>query len=349
MPAYYDEQTKTWYCKFYYTDYTGTRKQKKKRGFYTKREAAAWEREFLFKLQGTPDMTFKSLAELYEEDLKARTKPSTYKSQHSSIKLHILPYFGNRPINTITPADVRKWQNELKSTGLSPSTIVLKETYLSAIFNFAVRCYGLPSNPLTAAGKTKVQKIKRLDFWTLEEFQKFIAAVDAPQYRVLFLTLYYTGMRIGEALALTLSDINYENCTISISKTMQTADGVRFTTSPKTASSNRIITIPEQLRNELISFINTLYDISENDYIFTCGKTAVRKSLNKYAEMAAVKQIRIHDLRHSHASLLINMGVQPLLISERLGHDNIQTTLNIYGHLYPSKHAEIAELLNDFF
>ena len=352
MPSYQDKESKKWFCKFYYTDYTGERRQKKKRGFSTKKEAQAWEREFLFKQQGQPEMTFESLVELYKEDAKVRLKKSTYESKMSVIDRHMIPYFGQKKIMDITPADIRRWQSTMKEkrshwTGepLTGSTIREAEERLCAIFNFAVRYYNLPSNPLSLAGHLKYQKTKRVDFWTEEEFQRFIDAVDEPQYHCIFMTLYYTGMREGECLALTLSDVNLDACEISINKTLHISKGERYTTPPKTSGSNRVVTIPRFLRDELARFIKARYYLDKDDYLFPAGKTTIRAVIKKYAEKAGVKKIRVHDLRHSHASLLIEMGCQPLLIAERLGHDNVQTTLNTYSHLYPNKQREVADLL----
>lgn len=106
MPAYYDEKTKTWFCKFYYTDYTGVRRQKKKRGFKLQREAKEWERAFLEKQQGTPDMTFQALYDIYMEDMGYRLRPGTIRSKESTFRNRILPFFADKPVNTITPSDI---------------------------------------------------------------------------------------------------------------------------------------------------------------------------------------------------------------------------------------------------
>ena len=102
MPAYYDESTKTWFCKFYYTDYTGTKKQKKKRGFKLQREAKEWERTFLERLQGTPNMTFQSLYDLYIEDMSHRLRQNSIDGKKNVFKNRILPYFKDKPVNAIT-------------------------------------------------------------------------------------------------------------------------------------------------------------------------------------------------------------------------------------------------------
>ena len=133
MPAFYDEVTKTWFCKFYYTDYTGARKQKKKRGFKLQREAKEWERSFLERMQGTPEMTFQALYHLYIEDISHRQRVTSLEGKKNVFKNHILPYFQNKPVNAITPADVRAWQNELIDKGYSDANLDRIQNMLTTV------------------------------------------------------------------------------------------------------------------------------------------------------------------------------------------------------------------------
>lgn len=205
MSAYYDKRTKNWYCVFYFTDWKGTKKQKKKRGFSRKKDALEYEREFHDKLPSSPDMPFSDMVELYLADKKMHTKLKTYKTKKSRIYTWILPYFDDKDINAITALDIRQWQGELKeavgATGelLSPAYMQNLITEFSGIFNFAVRFYNLPTNPCKVAGNLVGKKGKSLDFWTREEFDRFIDTFDkADPYYAAFMTLYYTGMRIGD-------------------------------------------------------------------------------------------------------------------------------------------------------
>ena len=205
MSAYYDKITKNWYCIFYFTDWKGTKKQKKKRGFSRKKDALEYEREFLDKLSSSPDIAFSGMVELYLADKKMHTKLKTYKTKKSRILTWILPYFNDKAINAITAADIRQWQGELKeavgATGelLSPAYMQNLVTELSGIFNFAVRFYNLPVNPCRVAGNLVGKKGKSLDFWTREEFDRFVDTFDKTDpYYAAFMTLYYTGMRIGD-------------------------------------------------------------------------------------------------------------------------------------------------------
>lgn len=160
-----------------------------------------------------------------------------------------------------------------------------------------------------------------------------------------FMLLYWTGMRIGELLALTYEDIDLEKRIISISKSYQRLDGKDVITPPKTPKSNRKITIPPFLAEELKEYCNHLYGIMPNERMFRFTKSYMEHEIVRGIKETGVKRIRIHDLRHSHASLLVELGFQPLAIAERLGHEKIETTLNTYSHLYPNKQAELADRL----
>ena len=186
-------------------------------------------------------------------------------------------------------------------------------------------------------------------FWTKNEFLQFIGAIkDHPTGYAAFMTMYYTGVREGELLALTLSDIDFENDTIRINKSYQRLNGEDLITTPKTPKSKRIITIPESLKNCLKEYTSKLYNLQPDDRIFPHTKYFLAHEMEYGCKKSGVKKIRIHDLRHSHAAALIEMNVAPKLLQERLGHERIQTTLDTYGHLYPNKQAEVAKQLDEF-
>lgn len=344
MPAYKDETTNSWYTKFYYTDWTGTKKQKKKRGFSTKREAAAWERDFLDKQTASPNMTFKSLTALYFEDMATRLRENTIKSKKAVVDTKILPYFENMNIDEIKSPTIRKWQGEILSQGFSQSYVRYVHTQLSAIFNYGVTHYNLAENPCKRAGTIGSSKSKGIEFWTIDEFNTFIPNVN-PKYAMAFKVLYWSGLRVGELMALTKNDINLENRIINVDKSYQKIKKKDVITDPKTPGSVRKVTIPETLCNELVDYMNSFYDLCDTDRIFFFSKQMLNKEITKICNDIELNRITVHDLRHSHASLLIELGFPPLLIAERLGHDKVETTLNIYGHLYPNKHSEVANKL----
>lgn len=348
MPVYKDEKRGTWYCKFNYKDWTGANKQKMQRGFKTQKEAKAFEREFLNKAHASCDMTFGSLVELYMEDCQSRLKPTTLENKKYVIDLKVLPFFKDMPINTITPTTVRKWQNELISHENNYSQTYLKtvNNQLSAIFNFAVKYYKLPSNPVRICGSMGKKNADSMKFWTVEEFNKFITAVeDKPVSKVAFELLFWTGMRSGELLALTLNDFDFEALTVSINKNYARMGDQDLILEPKTPKSKRVVTIPPFLGTLVQEYASKLYDYEPDERLFQVTKYYLHHEMDRGCKKSKVKKIRIHDLRHSHASLLIEMGFSPLLISERLGHENIETTLQTYSHLYPNKQSEVADKL----
>ena len=175
MPAYKNKETGTWYVMTQYTDWTGERKQKCKRGFSTRREALEWEQKFQQQSAGDLDMSFEAFVEIYTTDLKARLKESTWQTKEHIIQTKILPYFGKRKINEITTKDVIAWQNELlayrdeKHKPYSQSYLKTLHNQLSAIFNHAVRFYDLHSNPAAKAGNMGSEERKEMLYWTKEE------------------------------------------------------------------------------------------------------------------------------------------------------------------------------------
>lgn len=356
MPVYQDDKTKTWYVKCYYTDYTGTKRQRKKRGFNRQKDAKDWERSFLERQQADLTMTFESFIQIYNDDMKHRLREHTYIQKQYIINKKLIPFFGKVPVSQITPASIRKWQNELMAhrdaNGKAYSETYLKtiNNQLTAILNYAVRYYDLKENPCRKAGSIGKSHADEMDFWTTDEFKVFLGIIsDNPQARVGFLTLYYTGMRIGELLALEYADIDFENCQIAVNKSYQRISGKDVITPPKTPKSVRTISIPAFLRDELKAYTERIYGIHKHDRIFPHTKYFFEYQMMRGTKDGDVKKIRLHDIRHSHASLLIELGFAPLAIADRLGHEKVETTLNTYSHLFPHKRDEVAEKLQDCF
>lgn len=355
MPSYKDEKTGKWYVKCYYTDWKGEKHQRKKRGFERQADAKAWEREFLLSQQSDLNMSFEAFVKLYNEDMKNRLREHTYMQKQFIIKNKLLPYFGSFPLSQITPANVRKWQNTLlnyrddKGKGYSQTYLKTINNQLTAIFNYAVRYYGLKDNPCKKAGSIGKSHAEEMNFWTVEEFRQFLEEIkDKPQSHAGFMTLYYTGLRIGELLALEYCDIDLENKTINVNKSYQRLNNKDVITPPKTPKSTRIVTIPDFLAEELKTYMQQLYKPHKHDRIFPYTKYFFEREMLRGTRSGTVKKIRLHDLRHSHASLLIELGCTPLAIADRLGHEKVETTLNTYSHLFPNKRHEVAELLQKF-
>ena len=225
-----------------------------------------------------------------------------------------------------------------------PKTLRNINTQLNAVLNYAVKYYGLPRNPGTTAGVIGSTKSRRMDFWTHDEFKQFIAAVDNPRHLILFNILYYTGLRCGEALALTPADIDLEKGTISVAKTYHRMNGRDIVTSPKTPNSVRVVPIPPFLGEMIQGYMQRIYELQTTDRLIPLAYDAIHGPMRRACDKSGVKKIRVHDIRHSHVSLLIELGFSPMLIAERIG-DTVQMVNNTYGHLYPNKHEEVAAKL----
>ena len=352
MAAFRNKDNGTWYVQFRYTDWKGERQQKLKRGFATKRDALAWEREFLMQKQADVNMTFESFVQLYEKDVKPKLKLNTWLTKESIIKKKILPYFGKRKLSEITAKDVMDWQNEIRelrdSKGKPYSRTYLRTVHnqLSTIFNHAIRYYGLQVNPASKAGNMGVEERREMLFWTKAEYLKFAEAMmDKPLSYYAFEMLYWCGVREGELLALTPADFDFEKQTVTISKSYQRIKGRDVITDPKTPKSNRVIQMPAFLCDEMQDYIKSLYAVEPTDRIFTVTKSYLHREMDRGAKEAGVKRIRIHDLRHSHISLLIDMGFTALAIADRVGHESIDITYR-YAHLFPTRQTEMADRLD---
>ena len=342
-----DKKTGKWLIQYRYTDWQGKRRKSTKRGFATKREAEEWLRNFLITQKADFDMKFADFWKMYCADMETRLREHTMRTKKYIVELKILPYFGNKRVNDITAADIRQWQNELIKMGYSPTYLKTINNQLSAIFNYAVRYYDLKSNPCVKAGSMGKSKAEEMDFWTGEEFRKFIDSVMNKRLSYMaFMTLYWTGMRMGELLALNPKDIDLEKRTISITKSYQRLGKKDVITPPKTPKSKRVITIPEFLAADIKDYMDSLYDLQENDRLFPITKYYLEHEMQRGIKESGVKRIRVHDLRHSHASMLIELGFSPLEIANRLGHEKVETTLNTYAHLYPNKQTKLAERLD---
>ena len=297
-------------------------------------------------------MSFEAFCEIYTKDLKARLKESTWQTKENIIQKKLLPYFGKRKICEITTKDVIAWQNEMlayRDKNHKPySQTYLKTLHnqLSAIFNHAVRFYDLHANPAAKAGNMGNEERKEMLFWTKEEYLKFSEEMmDKPVSYYAFEMLYWCGIREGELLALTPTDFDFEAGTVSISKSYQRLKGKDVITTPKTKKSNRVIKMPKFLCGEMEDYLKMFYSTGANERIFSVSKHYLHHEMDRGAKAAGVKRIRIHDLRHSHISLLIDMGFTALAIADRVGHESIDITYR-YAHLFPTRQTEMADRLD---
>lgn len=352
MPAYKDKNKGTWYASFYYENWMGIKEKKMKRGFATKREALEWERNFLQQKSADLNMTFETFVHQYITDMQGRIKESTWSTKEHILYKKLVPYFGNKKMCEIQSKDVIAWQNEMLNhrdkDGKSYSPIYLKTLHnqLSAVFNHAVRHYHLSANPAAQAGNMGKAKNGEMSYWTKEEYQKFSQVImDKPLSFYAFEILYWCGIREGELLALTSADFDLFKGTVTINKSYQRIKGRDVVTDPKTPKSNRVIQMPAFLCEEMQEYIKSLYAVRPTDRIFPVTKSYLYREMERGSKAAGVKRIRIHDLRHSHISLLIDMGFSALAIADRVGHESIDITYR-YAHLFPTRQEEMANKLN---
>lgn len=343
-----------------YNPITGKQIQKYRSGFQTKKEAR--EEYSKLVLTSTAELTEKKktisfqqfIEETYLPWYKTQVKESTYLNRRSTIQKHF-SYFYKMATDQIEPINVQNWQLELAKE-FSPNYIRIVQGMLSIAFDRAIVLGIAKKNPSRMVGNIKSKKTK-VDFWTLEEFQKVISLLYKGDYYehylfISFWLLFMTGMRIGEAAALQWSDIDFETGLLNINKTLyyKSMDEYKFV-DPKTQASVRTIYIDADTIRELKAWREVQQKVLKGcGFILSysgipTSKHTLPRALEKLAGLAGVHRIKIHALRHSHASLLISMGENPLLIKERLGHEKIQTTLGTYGHLYPNTNLEVANKL----
>lgn len=350
MVVYKDKERGTYFFVVRVRQFDGTQKQVKRRGFKTKKEAREAEAKMLVEKETNSSLTFAQVADSYFDWYCQRRKQSSIATIRNAIYNHLIPEFGKIKIDQLTPNLIMHYQNKIISK-YSADTLKLIHAVLSSIFTFAIKFHGLINNPARIAGNFELESNKRMDYWEFDEFQKFIGVIDNLLYDTFFSTLYYSGARKGELLALTWADVNFNEKTIHINKTEYN----RQITKPKTKASNRIILLPTLVMDLLKKLKEhaTLTAPVKNDYVVfgefyeSIATSTLDERYNRYISIAGVKRILLHEFRHSHASYLINKGVSPLVVAQRLGHSDVATTLNTYSHLYPSKQAEAPAFMEE--
>ena len=292
----------------------------------------------------SPTITFQEFADIYQTDMSVRLKPSTLSGKKRIIRDKILPYFGSLPMCKITVQHVRKWQSIILKQNYSQAYQQLIDMQLSVIMNYGERYYGFP-NPCPKAGHIGKRNAHEMNFWTLDEYECFISVFsnDTEAFTA-FEILYWGGLRQGELLALTCADIDLVQGFIDINKSWAHIDGKDVITTPKTPKSVRKVGIPPFLVTEIDFYIKQ-EKLSPSNRLFDRDYYFLYRRLCSGCKCSGVKRIRIHDLRHSHVSLLINSGFSALDIAERVGHENVSTTLDVYSHLFPDQQQLLVEKL----
>lgn len=353
LKAKKNPRTGNWDIQYSYYDVSGVRKQSTKRGFKSKREAEKWLQEFSMLQHSDLNMPFESFVKVYKNDMGKKLRENTWRSKEYIIDNKILPFFKNKKVNSIAPKDIIAWHNvilDMKNKNgkpYSPTYLRSLHSQLSAIFNHAVKYYGLDSNPVSIVGSIGSKKRSEINFWQKDEYLRFADAImDKPLSYYAFECLYWLGLRVGELLALTAADFDFHNETVNINKSYQRIKGKDVITEPKTEKSKRIIKMPKFLSEEIQDYFKSIYKLNDNMRVFPISKSYLYHEMERGSKISGVKKIRIHDLRHSHCSLLIDMGFSAVAIAERLGHESYKVTLDIYAHLFPERQSEIAEKLD---
>lgn len=360
MPTYKDTKTGKWYCQFWLKDWTGKNRHITKRGFERKKDAEKYEADM--KRNTLSDkVSMSKLISDFEEHLlmKAKVgaiKESTAFAHRNNIKYYIYDYFAEvKDASLLKPKDINKWL-EHQSVYQSPSgdqeffkngkpvpkkrsssTIRNARNTLNQIFEFAIDNYGFEKNPVEKSSTLKpFSNDTRADFWTIEQYNTFYFALKDIRYKILFNILYWSGLRIGEALALTPNDITPYK--ISVNKGIsRISDTETKIDTPKTETSIRSVEIPRNLYFQIQEYIAKLYGITSNDHIFSVSDACVRRMLNSTAKRCGLPRISPHILRHSYASILYNQTKDAMVVAKQIGHKDASVTLQVYSHMLPEE------------
>lgn len=290
---------------------------------------------------------FKNFVEIYLESMEHRIKENALMTKQNIFYHHIVPYLGEMKLDEITPKDIIHWQDQvMKDNNYKQTYLKTIHNQLSALFNYAVRFYGLKNNPARLAGNMGKEEVGEMKFWTKEEYLTFSRAMmNKEESYHAFEILYWCGIRLGELLALTAEDFDFEKKTLRINKSYQRIKGKDVITTPKTRKSNRVLTLPDFLAEEMQDYISRLPYLKVDDRIFTITKSGLHHEMDRGCRETGVKRIRVHDLRHSHVSMLIEMGFSAVDIANRVGHESVKVTYR-YAHMFPNKDLIIAKKLN---
>lgn len=351
MPAHQLKNGK-WYTSFYFRTPTGELKQKYKRSFDTKEEAEFFERRFLENVGEPSQMTVSELIDSYLGYEKPRIRWSTYDTKAMILKQKIEPYFGKKLAGDVKSIDIVRWQGWIEEqrqrNGKPYSATYIRQlnSQISALFNYAEKALGLVPNPTKKVKKTGSTRSQEMEIWTKEEYTKFLEAVsDKNLSFYAFELLYWTGIREGELLALTPEDFDLDAGTLSINKSYSRKDKKDVIGPPKTKMSYRTVVLSDFLLDEIkvwFSYAN----FAESERIFPVTKHYLCNEMERGCAKSGVKRIRVHDLRHSHVSMLIDMGFSAVAIGARVGHESQDITFR-YAHLFPNVQDDMADTLQE--
>ena len=356
------DQTKDgrkWIFQVYYKGLDGLNKKYRSRKYMTKKEAQEAERQFLLSLDQNinhKDMTFKDLYLSFYDYQSDKVRESTIKTYRDRVKY--LQYFDNIKLKDFNINHFELWKKEINKLPLATSYKNDLFKFIKAILNYGSKWYDFNFTPVynKMTNFTNPNELKKeMLFFTIDEFNQFISVEDDIMFRPLFETLYYMGLRKGELRGLQWKDIDFKNKIMRIYKQIPSIYSMdNYKLSPlKTKNSNRDLPINDLLLADLKRLYNykkEFKNFSQEWFVFgndlPLTKDSIRSRKNRNCKLAQVKQIRIHDFRHSCASFLINYGASITLVAKYLGHTKIDETLNTYSHMYQNKLEDIVKLIN---
>jgi integrase len=346
---------------------TGKRKQKKKRGFKTKKEAEKFLSEQLNAVdKGTyfepKDISFAEYLDYWLENYaKPNTAVRTVEGYNYIITQHLKPSLGSIKIANLHPAHLQEYYTQkllngkLNGEGLSATSVKHQHRLIHKVLKDAVKWQFLSRNVSDAVTPPKTKKTE-MRIWDNEQVKKFLIAAKDSEYYPVYFTAIYTGMRRGEVLGLRWQDIDFENNLVYVRQSLQEVKKVGLTFKEPKSGKSRSISITSNVINELkkvcknqlqnILLFGTGYNNLDLVFAQKSGKplqpTEMHRNFRKIIEISGLHYIRFHDLRHTHATLLLQQGVHPKIVSERLGHSTIGITMDTYTHVLPNMQKEAA-------
>ena len=349
--AIWKNDDKVFCFKIYVTDSFGNTKQIKRQSktWKKKSDVEAAIRDLYNEYGFGSSMTLTKLAEEYFKHLELTRKKSTLRTLRGLYYKNIDPYLGKYAIDKIDNKLIMAWHRTILELGFSNHYLMDMQSLLRSILQFGVKCNYLLKNPYTIDHVTNGEEMKEdYEVLSVDSFNRFLAYVPDHVYKTLYIVLFWAGLRIGEALALRISDIDFKNGIISVTKTYNYAS--QELTSPKTKSSIRNLsvnkTVLEYLSKQIASY-QYLPDVNPDKFIFGYDKpfyyTYFRNYHEKWVADSGMKYFKIHSLRHSCVSVLISLGVQPFFIAKRMGH-SVDMVNKVYGHMYPNDDRAIVNM-----
>lgn len=343
---------------------SGARRQKKKGGFPTQ-QAAEYACAELIASMGkntyVPDnnITVKELLETWlEEYAKPNYKLTVYDVESTIVNKRIIPVIGKQRVQQIKPLSIARFYNEL-SKKYSPDYVRHIHAILRKAFRLACKWEMISTNPIEKVEAPKLRKTE-MKIWTMEECLHFLNVAEGHVHYIVYSLAIHTGMRRGEVLGLRWKDIDWSGQALTIQQTVNwtPSQGI-IIQDTKTSSSTRRISIGFMLIEDLKKHVETIEANKERfgenyqDYDLVCcyengEPIKPRRITDTFAHLtnkAGLPKIRFHDLRHSHASMLLNNGVNPKIGAERLGHSSVQIYLDRYSHLLPDMQRGAVDLV----